>query len=79
MASACVTFKANTHLANSEKGDFFRQENGFLGERIKGSLNSSPWIINQLAKPLRTRKRVKPGVVSAVLTSNKATTESLVR
>ena len=73
MVSACVTLKANTHLVKSRKDNTFRQDSGFLGERIKGGLNYSPWIINQLASSLRTQERVKkakPGVVSAVLTSS---------
>ncbi|KAL3012656.1 hypothetical protein AAZX31_06G011100 [Glycine max] len=66
MASACVTLKANTHLANSEKG--------FLGERIKGGFNNSALVMNQLAIRSRSHKRVKHGVgvVSSVLTSNNA-------
>lgn len=68
MASACVTLKANTtHLANSEKGFLFGQDNGFLGERVKGA-----WGMNQLGKCLTAQKRVKSGAVSAVLTSNDA-------
>ena len=71
MASACVTLKANTHLANSEKG--------FLGERIKVGFNNSALVMNQLAIRSRSHKRVKHGVgvVSSVLTSNNAK-ESLV-
>ncbi|KAJ1393652.1 Trimeric LpxA-like superfamily [Sesbania bispinosa] len=75
MVSACVPLKTNTHLANSIKDNTFRQDDGFLGERIKGSLSYSPWIVNQLATNLRTQEKVKkakPGVVSAVLTSNNA-------
>lgn len=76
MVSTCVNFKTTTHVANLRKDNIFRQENGFLGERIKGGLSYSPWIINQLAICLKTNERVKkakPGVVSAVLTSNDAT------
>lgn len=80
MVSACVNLKANTHFVNSRKDNIFRQDGGFLGERLKGSLNYSPWIINQLALSLSTQERVKkakPGVVSAVLTSS-TTKESVV-
>lgn len=80
MVSACVTLKANTHYGNLRKDNTFRQDGGFLGDRIKGSLSYSPWIINQLALSLRTQERVKkakPGVVSAVLTSS-TTKESVV-
>lgn len=80
MVSACVTFNTNTHIANSRKDNVFRQDNGFLGERIKGGLSYSPWISNQLDISLRTQERVKkakPGVVSAILTSDNAK-ESLV-
>ncbi|XP_061353810.1 glucose-1-phosphate adenylyltransferase large subunit 1-like [Gastrolobium bilobum] len=78
MMSACVTLRANTHLANSRKESTFCQDHGFLGERIKGGLSYSPWIINQLAKSLRTQEKVKkakPGVVSAVLTSKSNNTK----
>lgn len=69
MATACVTLKANTHLANSKLG----KDNGFLGERIKGkgSFNNNAWVTDQLsAKRLTTQKRVKIGSVSAILTSD---------
>ncbi|XP_019454186.1 PREDICTED: glucose-1-phosphate adenylyltransferase large subunit 1-like isoform X1 [Lupinus angustifolius] len=75
MESACVTLKANTHFANSRKGHTFGQDNGFLGERIKGGFNYSPWVINQVATSLRTQERVhnaKPGLIRAVFTSNNA-------
>ncbi|KAJ7967304.1 Glucose-1-phosphate adenylyltransferase [Quillaja saponaria] len=74
MASGCVTFKANTHLAKATKGDLSHRDNGFWGERIKGSLNNN-LLVNQLAKGLRTEKRVrkvKPGVAFSVITSNNA-------
>lgn len=71
-SSACVPLKANTHFANSEKGYFFHQDNGFLGERVKGSLNNCALVMNQLDKRSRSQKRVKHGVVSAILTSNNA-------
>ena len=74
MASACVTMKTNAYLANSRKDNTFIQDNGFFGERVKGGLSYSPWIINQLATRVRTKerriKKAKPAVVSAVLTSN---------
>ncbi|TKY75405.1 Glucose-1-phosphate adenylyltransferase large subunit 1 [Spatholobus suberectus] len=71
-SSACVTVRANTHLVNSEKGYLFRQDNGFLGERLKGGSNNSALVVNRLAKRSRSQKRVKHGVVSAILTSNNA-------
>ncbi|AES89140.1 putative glucose-1-phosphate adenylyltransferase [Medicago truncatula] len=76
MVSTCVNFKANNHVANLRKDSIFHQDNGFLGERIKVGVNYSPWIGNQFGISLRTKERVKkakPGVVSAVLTSNDAT------
>jgi len=76
MVSTCANFKANNHITNLRKDNIFHQDNGFLGERIKGGVNYSPWIVNQLGISLRTKDRVKkgkPGVVSAVLTSNDAT------
>lgn len=67
-----ISLKANTHLGKSSSsiGD-----NGFWGEKIRGSLNDSVWV-NQLAKSLKTEKRVrkcKPGVAYSILTSNNAT------
>jgi glucose-1-phosphate adenylyltransferase len=75
MVSSCVNFKSNNHIANLRKDNIFHHDNGFLGERIKRGVNYSPWMINQLGISLRTKERVKkakPGVVSAVLTSNDA-------
>ncbi|KAK7409827.1 hypothetical protein VNO78_00166 [Psophocarpus tetragonolobus] len=72
-SSAFMTLKANTHLANSEKGYLFREENGFLGDRLKGGFKNSALVMNQLAKRSESQKRVKQyGVVSALLTSNNA-------
>lgn len=73
MATACVTLKGNTHLANSKAGYFLGKDNGFLGERIKGkgSFNNNAWVTDQLsAKRLTTKKRLKTGSVSAILTSD---------
>ncbi|KAL5055489.1 hypothetical protein RYX36_036171 [Vicia faba] len=78
MVSTCVNFKTNTHITYLRKDNIFHQDNGFLGERIKVGVNYSPWIINQMEICLKTKERVKKlkhGVVSAVLTSND-TTES---
>ncbi|CAI8600342.1 unnamed protein product [Vicia faba] len=55
MASGCVSLKTNTHFLNCKKGSFF-------GERIKGSLKNSSWVIAQ--------KKIKPAAVSAILTSD---------
>ncbi|OMO75635.1 Nucleotidyl transferase [Corchorus olitorius] len=71
MDSCCVALKANSHLVNARKNSFGNGENGFLGEKIRGSLNNNVWV-NQLASSLRTdkkEKKIKTGV-SAVLTSN---------
>ncbi|CAI8616954.1 unnamed protein product [Vicia faba] len=76
MVSTCVNFKTNTHITYLRKDNIFHQDNGFLGERIKVGVNYSPWIINQMEICLKTKERVKKlkhGVVSAVLTSNDAT------
>lgn len=64
MDSCCLALKPNTHLAN----------NGFLGERITGSLNNNAWV-NQVARSFRTEKKIttlKPGVAYAIITSNNA-------
>ncbi|KAF8013538.1 hypothetical protein BT93_I1396 [Corymbia citriodora subsp. variegata] len=75
MDSCCVGLKANTSLAQSNKGCFKNADDGFLGERIRGSLNNSVWV-NQVARNLRVEKKfkkVKPGSAFAVITSNNAT------
>lgn len=81
VSAACVAWTTSSQLAKSKKDSTFLQDDGFLGERIiKGSLSYSPWINNQLATSWRGKesvKKAKPGVVSAVLTSND-TKESLV-
>lgn len=74
MDSCFVTLKPNTNLAKSRKVGLINGENRFGGERIRGSLKESVWI-NQLAKSLRTEKRVKKiksGVAFSVLTSYNA-------
>ncbi|XP_057456422.1 glucose-1-phosphate adenylyltransferase large subunit 1-like [Lotus japonicus] len=80
VSAACVAWTTSSQLAKSKKDSTFLQDDGFLGERIiKGSLSYSPWINNQLATSWRGKesvKKAKPGVVSAVLTSND-TKESL--
>lgn len=71
MDSCCVALRANSHLVNARKGGFGNGNNGFWGERIRGSLNNSLWV-NQLANSLRTdkkEKKIKTGAF-AVLTSN---------
>lgn len=78
MASACGSyFKANVHFAKTSCRDnhhrLLRQDNddGFLGERIKGVKNSSNLCVNR-------SKKAKPSLVSAVLTSNNAQQQSVV-
>ncbi|KAB2635607.1 glucose-1-phosphate adenylyltransferase large subunit 1-like [Pyrus ussuriensis x Pyrus communis] len=64
MDSCCVALKPNTHLRNAS--GFCNGDTGFLGESVRGSFNHRLW-----ASQLRTDKRkVKPGAVLAVLTSN---------
>ncbi|XP_044491094.1 glucose-1-phosphate adenylyltransferase large subunit 1-like [Mangifera indica] len=72
MDSCCMGLRANTHVAKATKQCFKNVENAFWGERIRGSLNNSGGF-NCLAKGLNAEKRdkkVKPGVVYAVITSN---------
>ncbi|XP_028765762.1 glucose-1-phosphate adenylyltransferase large subunit 1-like isoform X1 [Neltuma alba] len=74
-SSVCVSVKANTHFAKTRTDNhLLRQDNGFWGERIKGSLNNS-MCVNQFVTSLKTgekMKKAKPCAVSAVLTSNNA-------
>lgn len=72
MDSCCLTLKPNTHLAKASKGGLSRGNNAFWGERITRSLGNNLFV-SQLAKSLGTEKKVtklKPGVASAVLTSD---------
>ncbi|GLT42809.1 hypothetical protein SLA2020_167910 [Shorea laevis] len=72
MDSACVAFKANAPAIKGRRGGFSNGDNGFWGERIRGSLSNSVWV-NQVAENLRTQsreKKIKPGMISAILTSN---------
>ncbi|KAI3441290.1 uncharacterized protein J3R85_002562 [Psidium guajava] len=75
MDSCCVALKANTPLAQSHKSCLRNADDGFWGERIRGSLNDSVWV-NQVARNLvveKKLKKVKPGAAFAVITSNNAT------
>lgn len=72
--------RANTHVAKATKQCFKNVENAFWGERIRGSLNNSGGF-NCLAKGLNAEKRdkkVQPGVVYAVITSNNNLREVMV-
>ncbi|KAB1207302.1 Glucose-1-phosphate adenylyltransferase large subunit 1 [Morella rubra] len=74
MDSCCLTVKPNSHLAKTSKGGL-SHVNGFWGQKITESLRSNNAWVNQLAKGLRTGKKVpkpKPGVAFAVITSNDA-------
>ncbi|GKV42810.1 hypothetical protein SLEP1_g50178 [Rubroshorea leprosula] len=72
MDSACVAFKANVPAIKGRRGGFNNGDNGFWGEKIRGSLSNSVWV-NHVAENLRTQsreKKIKPGMISAILTSN---------
>ncbi|KAL2936324.1 Glucose-1-phosphate adenylyltransferase large subunit 1 [Bienertia sinuspersici] len=72
MDSYYATLGASTHLKVAAKR---AGESGFLGERIRGSLNNNV-LVNQLPKNLKTDKRsrkIKPGIAYSVLTSSNAT------
>lgn len=75
MDLCCVTLKTSTSLANVSRGFVNNGDNGFWGERIRGSLNSNHWS-NQLARSLKFEKTVrtiKPGAAFSVLTSDNGT------
>ncbi|GLU02885.1 hypothetical protein SLE2022_201180 [Rubroshorea leprosula] len=72
MDSACVAFKVSSPVLGGRHGGFNNVDNGFWGERIRGSLSNSFWV-NQVAKNLRTdsgEKKNKSGMISAILTSS---------
>ncbi|KAI9074929.1 hypothetical protein K1719_043092 [Acacia pycnantha] len=76
-SSISVSLRVNPHFAKTRTNHhLLRQDNGFWGERIKGSLNNN-MCVNQSATCLRKgqkMKKAKPRAVSAVLslTSNNA-------
>ncbi|XP_028102194.1 glucose-1-phosphate adenylyltransferase large subunit 3, chloroplastic-like [Camellia sinensis] len=74
MDSCYATLRANTHLANPSKCGLSHGDNGFWGERMRGSLNknSRHWV-NQLAKGLRyerKERKIRPSVSCSVITSD---------
>ncbi|XP_057966209.1 glucose-1-phosphate adenylyltransferase large subunit 1-like [Malania oleifera] len=72
MDSCCVNLKANTHLGRASEVGLSNGDKGFLGERIRGSLNTSVWA-NHISKRLRTEKRegkINRGAAFSVLTPN---------
>lgn len=78
MDAYCATIKASTHMPQSSKIGLSYGENGFLGEKLKGSLTNN-FEVNQLTKCLKTEKKVrrfKPGVAFSVITT-KETKEAL--
>lgn len=75
MDSCCAALKASTQLGKVSKGFISNGDDGFRGERIRGSLNNNGWS-NQLSKSLKIEKRVrkiKPGAVFSILTSDNGT------
>lgn len=79
MDAYCATIKASTHMPQSSKGGLSYGDNGFLGEKLKGSLTNN-FGVNQLTKCLKTEKKVrrfKAGVAFSVITT-KETKEALV-
>ncbi|XVE66989.1 hypothetical protein DITRI_Ditri08aG0124300 [Diplodiscus trichospermus] len=72
MDSCCAALKPNSHSVNARKSGFGNGDNGFLGERLRGSLNNSI-LVNQLANSSRTdnkkEKKIKTGAF-AVITKN---------
>ncbi|KAL7246695.1 hypothetical protein ACSBR2_001743 [Camellia fascicularis] len=74
MDSCCATLRANTHLADPSKCGLSHGDNGFWGERMRGSLNknSRHWV-NQLAKGLRyerKERKIRSSVSCSVITSD---------
>lgn len=75
MDSCCLSLKAGTNLSTLTRGD-----DGFWGERIRGSLKNSFCVNNGFKNCLRAEKnlrKIKPGVAFSVLTSEN-TKEALV-
>lgn len=70
MDACCATLKSTSHLANVSRSAFCSEENGFWGEKIRGSLNNCGRAY-QFGKKLSLEKRgrkIKPGVAYSVLT-----------
>lgn len=70
MDACCATLKSTSHLANVSRSAFCSEENGFWGEKIRGSLNNCARAY-QFGKKLSLEKRgrkIKPGVAYSVLT-----------
>lgn len=81
MDACCATMKSTTYLANVSRGGFCNGENGFWGEKIRGSLNNCA-LANQFGKSLSLEKRgrkIKPGIAYSVLIreNNKETLVSI--
>ncbi|KAL3614055.1 Glucose-1-phosphate adenylyltransferase large subunit 1 [Castilleja foliolosa] len=75
MDACCATLKPGTHLATG----FCDGENGFLGEKIRGSLNNCCWGYNQLGKSSsleKNWKKIKPGIAYSVLTRETRTVQA---
>ncbi|KAK9270397.1 hypothetical protein L1049_025976 [Liquidambar formosana] len=71
MDSCFGTLKGNAHLMQVNKAGVSAGDNGFWGQRIRGSLKRRD--LSQLWKSLRTEERirkVKPGVAFSVFTSD---------
>lgn len=80
MDSCCMALKVNAHLAQASKGGLKNEDQGFWGERLRGSLNNNV-LVNQIPKRLSSGKngrKVKPGVAFSVLTSNDTAVETKV-
>ncbi|CAK9326457.1 unnamed protein product [Citrullus colocynthis] len=68
MDSCFVSLKSNTHLMKGNWGGLDRCENGFYGEKVRGSFNENAWI-----KSLKSEKKalkLTPNVAYAVATPN---------
>lgn len=77
METCCSNLKSTATLPGMSKGRFGNGEDGFWGERTRGSLNNFAWVNNHSAKSLRLgekkMRKIKTGTVFSVLTTENGT------
>lgn len=77
METCCYTLKSTANLPAMSKGRFRNGEEGFWGERTRGSLNKFAWVNNHSAKCSRIgdkkMHKIKTGTAFSVLTTGNGT------